>query len=120
MVVFKMLHTLIHFVALTKPSNLLLRGKRGITRFCPAKEGELYHSYWQWGKYEGDKFLMPSFTCSCFFFSSSKGGPRCQLPGYIIIHCCLRKTKTFAKLLSGEKKFDQILLLCRPPASIGS
>jgi len=73
MVVFKMLHTLIHFVALTKPSNLLLRGKRGITRFCPAKEGELYHSYWQWGKYEGDKFLMPSFTCSCFSSPVPKG-----------------------------------------------
>lgn len=102
MVVFKMLHTLIHFVALTKPSNLLLRGKRGITRFCPAKEGELYHSYWQWGKYEGvpDAFLY----LQLFFLLQFQRGTKMST-SRIYYHTLLSpKNKNFCKIAKRRKE----------------
>lgn len=99
-----MLHTLIH-LALTKPSNLLLRGKRGrVPVFAHQGRGKISQLLAA-GKVKRELLI---FLVVLFFLQFQKGDQDFQLPGYTATTVS-GKTKTFAKLLSGEKKFDQIL-----------
>jgi len=95
-----MLHTLIH-LALTKPSNLLLRGKRGrVPVFAHQGRGKISQLL-----AAGKKFKRgtPDLPCCVIFSPVPKRGPRFSTSR--IYGCyCLRKNKNFCKIAKRRKE----------------